>query len=475
VKAVAPPPRPRRAGRSNPAGVALLMVITSIAILAIIVVEFANAARTHLDQGLNLRDEARATALADTALVMTRACLDKEIWGPAGAFTAKLDMERVCNIVLGIFARGRVDVPGVGLSMELPGVQGIGIEKGEIEEIKLVSEGSAIGLAGLRCPSLAAAVVAGDTSVAQQPGQATCPSRTMTANLLRNLLCDGALNDVFEKEHDDGHRYTREDIITNLVDWVDPDDNKIALTTTWQFEYGIGENEDAYWKSHGADYKVKDMGFDSIEELRLIPGVNDQLYDVLVRNVSVFGAAGSGKIDVNQASESLIAKLLRSVSPLGTAVEGATCGQKQDLGIAPQGFENRDPMDALFDIWARMVVQAREVLRHPLLHPESLVAPPFRNPNKFIDVVKDPLKYLMELSPNADANIMLAVYGINETQYRSLQGFFANAQQLKPMLDTKSQLYRLQAQATVGNITRRVTAILKRDTGKVRTLYYREE
>jgi hypothetical protein len=43
------------------------------------------------------------------------------------------------------------------------------------------------------------------------------------------------------------------------------------------------------------------------------------------------------------------------------------------------------------------------------------------------------------------------------------------------MLDTKSQLYRLQAQATVGNITRRVTAILKRDTGKVRTLYYREE
>jgi hypothetical protein len=210
--------------------VALLMVITSIAILAIIVVEFANAARTHLDQGLNLRDEARATALADTALVMTRACLDKEIWGPAGAFTSKLDMERVCNIVLGIFARGRVDVPGVGLSMELPGVQGIGIEKGEIEEIKLVSEGSAIGLAGLRCPSLAAAAVTGDTSVAQQPGQATCPSRTMTANLLRNLLCDGSLNDVFEKEHEDGHRYTREDVITNLVDWVDPDDNKIALT-----------------------------------------------------------------------------------------------------------------------------------------------------------------------------------------------------------------------------------------------------
>ena len=456
----------RRRGR--PLGVALLMVITSIAILSIIVIEFANASRTHLDQGINLRDEARATALADTALVMTRACLDKNIWGPAGAFTAKLDMERVCNIVLGIFARGRVDVPGVGLSMELAGIQGIGIEKGEIEEIKLTSEGAAIGLAGLRCP-----ILPGGANVAGAP---TCASRTITANLLRNLLCDGSLNEVFEKEQSDGHRYTREDIITNLVDWVDADDNKMALSTTFQFEFGAGENEDSYWKSHGADFKVKDMGFDSVEELRLIPGVNDQLYEVLAQNVSVFGSAGSGKIDVNQAGEALIAKLMRAASPIGTAVEGATCGQKQDLGITPAGSENRDPVDLAFDIWARMVVQARDILRHPLLHPESLVVPPFRNPNKFIEVVKDPMRIIMELAPDGDPNIVLATFGLTQPMYTTLQTLMqATAPQLKPMIDTKSQLYRLQAQATVGNITRRVTAILKRDNGKVRTLYYREE
>lgn len=448
------------------------MVITSIAILSIIVIEFANASRTHLDQGVNLRDEARATALADTAMVMTRACLDKDIWGPAGAFTNKLDMERVCNIVLGIFARGRVDIPGVGLSMELPGIQGIGIEKGEIEEIKLTSEGSAIGLAGLRCP-----ISVGSSNVAGAP---TCASRTMTANLLRNLLCDSSLNDVFEKEHEDGHRYTREDIITNLVDWVDPDDNKMALTTAFQFEFGVGENEDAYWKSHGADFKVKDMAFDSVEELRLIPGVNDQLYEALATNCSVFGAAGSGKVDVNQANAGLIAKLLRAASPIGAAVEGATCGQKQDLGISPDGARERDKDDIIFDGWANMVVKARDVLRHPLLHPESLVAPPFRNPNKFIQVVKDPLQVLMELAPAGDQNLILAaasgIPNLNFQMYTTLQALMANAApQLKPMIDTKSQLYRLQATATVGNITRRITAILKRSSGKVRTLYYREE
>ena len=98
--------------------------------------------------------------------------------------------------------------------------------------------------------------------------------------------CDPDYVDYVIPGNDDALRAIR--LFTNkiadaVVDWIDPDDNKIAITNTWDFEAGIGENEDSYWKSHDADYKVKDALFDSVEELRLIPGINDRLYDFLSR------------------------------------------------------------------------------------------------------------------------------------------------------------------------------------------------
>ncbi len=448
---------PRR--RRGQPGIALLMVITAITILSLVVMEFSNSARTHMDQGINLRDEARATALADTALIMTRACLDPATWGIAGAMMGSQDMERVCNLVLGIFTRGRVDVPGVGLSMELGGIQGIGISKGEIEEIKLTSEGSFLGLAGLRCPGGAAAPM-------------TCGSRKLTANQLRSALCDPSIADVFEDEQEDGKKYTREEVVANLVDWIDPDDNKIAVTNTWDFEAGVGENEDSYWKSHGADYKVKDAIFDSIEELRLIPGVNDKLYDFLSRRVSVFGSGASGKVDVNQVSAPVLSDLLWAAAPAGAVVEGATCGQQEVAGL-------KTALKQVVSNYARMITDAREILRNPILNPQRLLAKAFKNAQAFMAVAKDPLKQIAILDAlggqGSTDEIMLARYGMTVPIYTMMKEQLIDWSLVQQMVDTKTQLYRLRAQATVGNISRRIMAVLKRDGAKVHTLYYREE
>ena len=63
-------------GRKRQAGVALLLVISSVTILALVLLEFSSSARTHLQAGVNMRDEVRAVTMADTALTLTRACLD---------------------------------------------------------------------------------------------------------------------------------------------------------------------------------------------------------------------------------------------------------------------------------------------------------------------------------------------------------------------------------------------------------------
>ena len=74
------------------------------------------------------------------------------------------------------------------------------------------------------------------------------------------------------------------------------------------------------------------------------------------------------------------------------------------------------------------------------------------------------------------AQDVLARYGMTEQDYLALQTEFARyADNLKDSVTTDSKLLRLQAEGKVGNISRRVFAVLKRDGKTVRTLYYREE
>ena len=78
------------------AGVALLMVLTATVILSLVLVEFSGTARTHLQSGINLRDEMRAVTMADTSLALTRACLDPAAWDSLRQMQENLDLEQLC-------------------------------------------------------------------------------------------------------------------------------------------------------------------------------------------------------------------------------------------------------------------------------------------------------------------------------------------------------------------------------------------
>ena len=54
----------------------VVVAITS----SVVLLEFSMRSRLHLQAGANMRHQVRATTAADTALVLTRACLDPEAW-----------------------------------------------------------------------------------------------------------------------------------------------------------------------------------------------------------------------------------------------------------------------------------------------------------------------------------------------------------------------------------------------------------
>ena len=463
-------PRGRRRGsRGGQGGVALLIAVTTIAIMSIVLLEFSATARTHLTSGLNQRDELRAATLADTALVMTRACLDSKAWGPMATMQAKMDLEQLCGMMLNIFMKQRLDLPIGGLSIEVEGIEGIGLTHGD-PTIELQSEQSFIGLAGLHC-----APPGGVAGVARGTVNVNCSSRKNTAGILMQEFCAENMAEHFEREQADGHKYTREEVIGNLVDWIDADDNRISYDPVSNtFVEGSGEGEDSYYRDVGDrdGYRSKDAPFDSIEELRLVRGINDALFDHLRDKVSVHA---SGKYDVNGISGDVLAALMRAESPTFKILEASAgaCGRESETVKA---------LDQVLAIYVKMILDARN-----LRSVSSGLSKPFRGAtgvSGFIKIAADPIAQIEGLTQSTFGQIgdfvtremILQRYGMNEAQYAEVQTHLGRlAAGLKDSLTTDSQLLRLRATGTVGNIQRQIFAVLKRDKGTVRTLYYREE
>lgn len=460
------PPRParraRRGGRRS-AGIALLMVISAITILALVLVEFSGSTRTHLSAGTNIRDDIRAQTTADTALVLTRACLDPTAWGAFGSFQSKLDLERLCQMMLAVFTENRLDLPFGGISLELEGLEGAGLSKGEIESIELKPESAFIGLAGLACPN----------------GRNNCPQQQATVRLLRTVLCHPRVAYVFEREQADGKEYTRAEIIGNLIDWMDSDDTRVEVDIfSGAVTDDLGEGEDSYYRDVPGDrYRSKDAPLDSIEELRMIRGINEDLFAFLRPQVSAYSA---GKIDINKASAQVIATLLKSSSALLAQIDRSSGDECAETS------ETREEIENLYERYAELVVGARDVMSFM-----AGMANPFKGPQgvqNFTRVVGDPISTLMLMSPAAAlsqgnpqateiAKIqLLQARGWPPQQYYQISQWAQQiAGPLQGLVTTDSELYRLRARARVGNITRTVFAVLKRDGKIIRTLYYREE
>lgn len=468
--------------RSSQRGVALLMVLTAVAVLTLVVVEFSRRATIHLNEGVYIRDEVRANVVADSALDLTRACLDRAAWGAFGAFQSRVNLEKVCNLLLGIFIRGQVNLP-IG-DIDLNGIQGIKLDQGQVDEVEIKPESSYIGLVGLVCapPNMALRESQKDLQLQAQAAQAqgrppsmamasafdplNCPSRLATVKKLRSLLCDPDVAHVFETEQPDGQRYTRAEVIGNLIDWVDPDDNRVSIDPfTWQIQEGAGEGEDSYYRDGVDRYRSKDSMFDSIEELRLVRGISDDLFVFLKDRVSVYAA---DKVNVNTASSEVLSSLLQAHTARFQQTEAYVCGE--DSPTADMGRE-------LFLRYARMITDARATIQINKMLSGNLYGQIFSDANAFIRVARDPLTTIVSggLGVAVDPlQVLMTRYQMTELQYQFIQ---ADVQwpSMVTSLGSQDQIFRLTVRASLGKMIKTLTAILKQDGAVVRTLYYRED
>lgn len=93
------------------------------------------------------------------------------------------------------------------------------------------------------------------------------------------------------------YNYRFEDLLNHITDWIDPD--KTSL---------MGGDEGSYYRDSGlrSEYIPPNQPFKTIEELHMVKGMEDEIYDVLAPNLTLFGGKG---ININHAERTLLMAL----------------------------------------------------------------------------------------------------------------------------------------------------------------------
>lgn len=118
------------------------------------------------------------------------------------------------------------------------------------------------------------------------------PSNVM-ANAARNQLLELFTSKV-ENDEEFARRYRGfnfQELINNIADWVDPDGES---------RNGRGEREMYSDQASNTKFLPPNQPFRTLQELHQVAGMTDELYDVLIPALTLYGGKG---ININQASK----------------------------------------------------------------------------------------------------------------------------------------------------------------------------
>jgi general secretion pathway protein K len=307
-------------------GVALVLVLTTVAILASIGVDFSYSSRVSLKLAENLRDETRAVYLAQSAINLSRLLLhfQKQIDQLGGQLTQGLqqllstnqktpaqgqtrppttaaaappaanlgirlwELVPIDSNVFGALLAGKIEGMEKTAAGEaqpiLPPGERLAIEHsfGTFEggfHAKIVDENSRINVTGL-------------------DGVGGAPLATLIQ--LRAMMADPKYDFIFDEEDANHDRVRRDDVILAMKDWVDLRDTGYTIdptNTSSPFVAGFSDKNAAYSR-YEPRYLAKSAHFDSLEELYMVRGVNDRFMAAFGDRLTVWPDINS-KLNIN--------------------------------------------------------------------------------------------------------------------------------------------------------------------------------
>jgi general secretion pathway protein K len=100
------------------------------------------------------------------------------------------------------------------------------------------------------------------------------------------------------------------ELVPSIIDWIDSDDEVTYLPF---IEHENSGAESDYYRSLTPPYRCRNTSFETTEDLLLLKGVTQQVFDCLQDFITV---RGDGKININWASKHVIQSLSESMDPV---------------------------------------------------------------------------------------------------------------------------------------------------------------
>lgn len=281
-------------------GVALVLAITAIAILAVVLADMHEASTAAFMVATTERDQLRAEYMARSGINLTRLLVAQEpairvavapmyqmltgrpppmipVWGFADGI-----LRPFCD-----YDRNAEEGSG-GLNFGI--AEGLG-DTGGTCEIVSFGENSRININ----QPLSFSGNRAQTVVAMQ-----------TFGLIGGYLSPSPYDPLFEAADPDGNFTSRLDLVSALIDWWDLDTDRASFDPGAGTVTAGGAEDDTY-QTLDDPYRARNAPFDSIEELRLVRGVGDDFWATFVepdpddprsRTVTIYG---SGAVNPNEA------------------------------------------------------------------------------------------------------------------------------------------------------------------------------
>ncbi len=301
-----------RAGvvRKQREGIALLIALTAIAILTVTLTDLHEHTSTSYAIATAQADRVRAEYLATSSINLTRLLSANE---PA--------LRRVVGpIYQAMLGRTPPQIPVWKFANQLL------MPFCDSEALKMYAEGGQLSLASAQgfdgiqgqC-EIAAAAENGKINVNKAQALTGDVARAAAASQVYTLTggyqSPSPFDALFGRTNQDGRTYQRLDLVSNIIDWWDYDQNRTTFDPVQTQVLSAGAETDAY-SSFDDAYKAKNAPFDSLEELRLVAGVDDSFWATFVEpepghpDQDILTVYGSGALNPNDARpEAMLARL----------------------------------------------------------------------------------------------------------------------------------------------------------------------
>jgi len=308
--------RPHRKGSEE--GVALILAITTVAILSVMLADMHETTGTAFAVSTSQRDALQAEYMAKSALNLTRLLIAKEpevrrfidplYRGATGGPAPQLPVWNFVNELLAPFCTPEDQRDTLmQLGIDFGDTVGFDDLPGECHVIA-VSENGKVNV---------------NDPLFLDGERARNNVATQLFSLTGGQLPESPYDALFTTEDETGTLTTRIDLITAVIDWWDRDiqrtdfDPGAGATRTG----GTGTEDDSLYQLYDTPYRNKNAPFDSIQELRLVRGFNDDFWATFVEPIPndpasrIMTIYASGLININEARAQVLLGRICSYAP----------------------------------------------------------------------------------------------------------------------------------------------------------------